>query len=87
MGAATLASACSLIPFKEASAGPIGDFFLSLIKGEKIESAKEKTFDKTVWSSYAVNCGSRCALRLHVKNDEVVKVETDNNMPDEYGNH
>lgn len=27
MGAATLASACSLIPFKEASAGPMGDFF------------------------------------------------------------
>lgn len=36
MGAATLAYACSLIPFKEASAGPMGDFFLSLIKGEKI---------------------------------------------------
>lgn len=88
LGAATLASACSLVPFKEAEAGPMGDFFHSLIFGKKEEPAKNNTaFDKTVWSACAVNCGSRCALRLHVKSDEVVMVETDNTMPDEYGNH
>ncbi len=35
----------------------------------------------------SVNCGSRCALRLHVKDNEVTWVETDNTGSDEYGNH
>ncbi len=43
--------------------------------------------DKVVWSMCSVNCGSRCALRLHTKNDEVYWVETDNTGNDEYGNH
>ncbi|TYG34933.1 dimethyl sulfoxide reductase subunit A [Lonepinella koalarum] len=43
--------------------------------------------DKVVWSMCSVNCGSRCALRLHVKNDEVYWVETDNTEDDQYGNH
>ncbi|MDD7569469.1 MAG: molybdopterin-dependent oxidoreductase [[Actinobacillus] rossii] len=43
--------------------------------------------DNCVWSACTVNCGSRCALRLHVKNDEVYWVETDNTGNDEYGNH
>ncbi len=40
-----------------------------------------------VWSSCTVNCGSRCALRLHVRDDEVYWVETDNTGNDHYGNH
>lgn len=48
---------------------------------------KNATEDKWVWSSCTVNCGSRCALRLHIKNDEVYWVETDNTGKDEYGNH
>jgi Tat-targeted selenate reductase subunit YnfF len=43
--------------------------------------------DKVVWSSCTVNCGSRCALRLHVRDDEVYWVETDNTGSDQYGNH
>jgi len=34
-----------------------------------------------------VNCGSRCALRLHVRNDTVWRVETDNTGLDMYGDH
>jgi Tat-targeted selenate reductase subunit YnfE len=43
--------------------------------------------DKIVWGACSVNCGSRCALRLHVRNDEVWRVETDNTGEDIYGNH
>lgn len=43
--------------------------------------------DKVVWSLCSVNCGSRCALRLHIRNDEVYWVETDNTGNDEYGDH
>lgn len=43
--------------------------------------------DKVVWGACSVNCGSRCALRLHVRDDEVYWVETDNTGLDEYGDH
>ncbi|MGL4718572.1 MAG: molybdopterin-dependent oxidoreductase, partial [Kluyvera intermedia] len=43
--------------------------------------------DKVVWGACSVNCGSRCALRLHVKDDEVYWVETDNTGHDIYGDH
>ena len=38
--------------------------------------------DKIVWGSCSVNCHSRCALRLHVRDNEVWQVETDNTGPD-----
>ena len=34
--------------------------------------------EKIVWSSCNVNCGSRCPLRVHVKNGRVVRVDPDN---------
>lgn len=43
--------------------------------------------DKIVWGACSVNCGSRCALRLHVRNNEVWRVETDNTGHDIYGDH
>ncbi|SMB80212.1 Tat-targeted selenate reductase subunit YnfE [Pasteurella testudinis DSM 23072] len=43
--------------------------------------------EKIVWSMCSVNCGSRCALRMHVKQDEALWVETDNTGNDEYGDH
>ncbi len=45
------------------------------------------TPDKIVWSACVVNCGSRCPLRLHVKDGTVVRVETDNTGTDEFGQH
>lgn len=42
--------------------------------------------EKTVWGTCSVNCHSRCALRLHVRNNEVYQVETDNTGDDSYGN-
>ncbi|HBA1513319.1 TPA: molybdopterin-dependent oxidoreductase, partial [Citrobacter koseri] len=43
--------------------------------------------EKAVWSSCTVNCGSRCLLRLHVKDDAVYWVESDTTGDDIYGNH
>lgn len=50
-------------------------------------AAVQQASEKVIWGSCSVNCGSRCALRLHVKDNEVTWVETDNTGSDEYGNH
>ena len=43
--------------------------------------------EKVVWSACLVNCGSRCPLRLRVRDGEIVQVETDNVGDDVYGEH
>lgn len=40
--------------------------------------------DKVIWSACTVNCGSRCPLRMHVVNDEIKYVETDNTGDDNF---
>lgn len=52
-----------------------------------VQQAVQPAADKVVWGACSVNCGSRCALRLHVRDDEVYWVETDNTGEDVYGNH
>lgn len=51
------------------------------------DAIPEASPGKVVWSMCSVNCGSRCALRMHVKQDEVYWVESDNTGNDEYGDH
>ncbi|MGR5063066.1 DMSO/selenate family reductase complex A subunit [Photobacterium sp. DNB22_13_2] len=42
----------------------------------------------TVWSACMVNCGSRCALRVHTKDGVITQIETDNRGDDsEFGKH
>lgn len=38
----------------------------------------QETGEKTVWSSCNVNCGSRCPLRVQVKDKKIIRVEPDN---------
>ncbi|MBL5882298.1 selenate/tellurate reductase subunit YnfE [Lelliottia aquatilis] len=52
-----------------------------------VQQAVNPAAEKVVWGACSVNCGSRCALRLHVKDDEVYWVETDNTGEDIYGDH
>lgn len=52
-----------------------------------VQSALQPAEDKVVWGACSVNCGSRCALRSHVRDNEVYWVETDNTGEDVYGNH
>ncbi|MBW2635491.1 MAG: hypothetical protein JRE14_15520, partial [Deltaproteobacteria bacterium] len=41
-----------------------------------------RTYDKVVWSTCNVNCGSRCPVRLFVKAGRVVRIESDNTGDD-----
>ncbi|XQS17064.1 DmsA/YnfE/YnfF family dimethyl sulfoxide reductase [Citrobacter telavivensis] len=52
-----------------------------------IKNSELSDSEKIVWGACSVNCGSRCALRLHVRNDSVYWVETDNTGIDNYGEH
>ncbi|HEJ9095115.1 TPA: selenate/tellurate reductase subunit YnfE [Serratia odorifera] len=62
--------------------------FSRRVLAEAVSHAAAKTAeDKVVWGACSVNCGSRCALRLHVRDDEVYWVETDNTGTDSYGDH
>lgn len=45
------------------------------------------TYDKVVWSSCNVNCGSRCPLRVFVKDGKVVRIEPDNVDEETHGTH
>ncbi|MDM2815790.1 molybdopterin dinucleotide binding domain-containing protein [Citrobacter sp. Cpo102] len=52
-----------------------------------VQQAIQPAEEKVVWGACSVNCGSRCALQLHVKDDEVVWVESDTTGDDIYGQH
>ena len=41
--------------------------------------------DEIVWSACVVNCGSRCPLRLHVKDGTIIRVDADNTGDDVFG--
>lgn len=47
-----------------------------------VKHAVQPPEDTVVWGACSVNCGSRCALRLHVRDNEVYWVETDNTGED-----
>ncbi|TDQ56652.1 anaerobic dimethyl sulfoxide reductase subunit A [Mesocricetibacter intestinalis] len=46
--------------------------------------AVSESDEKVVWSACTVNCGSRCPLRMHVKDNKILYVETDNTGSDTY---
>ncbi len=72
-GSVVLASAGLPLPFQPAQAEAI--------------TVDSDAKDQVVWGMCSVNCGSRCALRMHVKHDEVYWVETDNTGDDQFGEH
>ncbi|MCC7448145.1 MAG: molybdopterin-dependent oxidoreductase [Anaerolineae bacterium] len=45
------------------------------------------TADEVIWNACVVNCGSRCPLRLTVKDGTIVRVDPDNTGNDEFGKH
>lgn len=47
----------------------------SVAQAKPAQTASE---EKVVWSACTVNCGSRCPLRMHVKDNKILYVETDN---------
>jgi anaerobic selenocysteine-containing dehydrogenase len=57
---------------------PVDSRFLSVCAPLRRRSAGDQSEERIVWGACSVNCGSRCALRLHVRDNEVTWVETDN---------
>ena len=51
------------------------------------KSSEKNSEIKSVWSACTVNCGSRCALRHQVQDDQIIATHTDNTGDDEYGDH
>ncbi len=47
----------------------------------------DNTGERMVWNSCNVNCGSRCPLRVFVRDGRIVRVEPDNTGDDSYGTH
>lgn len=66
-----------------------GTLFGCASQGEQAatQDSSEAVGERVAWGHCSVNCEGRCALRLHVQDDEVVWVESDNTGNDEYGNH
>ncbi|CAM3936307.1 dimethylsulfoxide reductase subunit A [Rahnella victoriana] len=54
------------------------------IRAEQIKAPVSAADEKIVWSACTVNCGSRCPLRMHVVDNEIRYVETDNTGDDNY---
>jgi Tat-targeted selenate reductase subunit YnfE len=73
----------ALAALTAASTSILRDFSLF---GDKAPEAFAADDEKIVWNHCAINCPGRCALKLRVKNDEIVQVETyslDSNDPDD----
>ena len=45
---------------------------------EQSQAPSSSGEEKVVWSACTVNCASRCPLRMHVKANQILYVETDN---------
>lgn len=58
-----------------------------LFYGLKTATSAPEKDEKVVWTACTVNCGSSCALRAHVRDGIVTRIETDNLGEDQYGNH
>lgn len=44
--------------------------------------------EKIKWSACLVNCGSRCPLKVHVKDDQIVRIDTEDGIDDSvFGQH
>ncbi|MDO5043668.1 MAG: twin-arginine translocation signal domain-containing protein, partial [Slackia sp.] len=52
---------------------------------EEVIGSQPFAYDKEVWGGCHVNCGSRCPLKLYVKDGAVVRVGNDNDGTDDFG--
>ncbi|WP_032092936.1 DMSO/selenate family reductase complex A subunit [Necropsobacter rosorum] len=75
-GAAVIAAEIAL-PFNVLAAEPTAG-------RNTAKSALQNGAEKVVWSACTVNCGSRCPLRMHVKDNRILYVETDNTGSETY---
>ncbi|MFV0333937.1 MAG: DmsA/YnfE/YnfF family dimethyl sulfoxide reductase [Tropicimonas sp.] len=67
--------------------GLTSPFSFATSAGAEAATSVAGAAEKVIWSSCTVNCGSRCALRMHVEDGMIRWVETDNTGTDAYGEH
>jgi len=62
-------------------------FSIEIVNADLFPEAQAATLlrNGVFWTSCNVNCGSRCALRAHVKDGVITRIETDNTGDDAYG--
>ncbi|MFV0576811.1 MAG: DMSO/selenate family reductase complex A subunit [Vibrio sp.] len=54
----------------------------------KSVSKTEDSPEEIKWSTCLVNCGSRCPLKVHIKDDHIVRIDTDAGIDDSvFGEH
>lgn len=54
-------------------------------KPEEMSAAKPFDYDTVTWSACHVNCGSRCPLKVYVKDGTVVRIGIDDEGTDDFG--
>ncbi|AFL68201.1 DMSO/selenate family reductase complex A subunit [Sulfurospirillum barnesii] len=54
---------------------------------ESKPSLPSKTYDHVKWAGCTINCGSKCPVRVFVKNGKIDHIESDNTGDDVYGSH
>lgn len=64
--------------------GGISIPFRACAKDPLMDGNNQTQDEKIVWSACTVNCGSRCPLRMHVKDGKIIYVETDNTGSETY---
>ncbi|PJE78469.1 putative dimethyl sulfoxide reductase chain YnfE [invertebrate metagenome] len=59
----------------------------ALASDPQLPHQKSSSTDQTSWSACMVNCGSRCPLQVHTKDNVITHVESDHFGDDGYGHH
>jgi len=77
----------SVLKWGAAMAGVTAASGTGLFYGLKAANGTPDMNEKVVWATCNVNCGSRCPLRVHVQDGQVVRIETDDTGDDEFGKH
>ncbi|MDO5723785.1 MAG: molybdopterin-dependent oxidoreductase [Flaviflexus sp.] len=75
----------SFIAWSSVIGGAAGLVGTSGALGAPEETGNAEDADKVVWSACTVNCGSRCPLRLEVKDGTIIRVLPDNTGTQELG--
>ncbi len=51
-------------------------------------TSTDSSEEQVKWSACLVNCGSRCPLKVHVKDDQIVRIDTEDGIDDSvFGQH
>ena len=89
MSRRTFSGMAALAGLGAAAATGAPAFTASAKEADKASSAQADAIasgdgEQVIWTHCAVNCGSTCALQCHVRDGEIVYVESDNTGDDSF---